>query len=210
MEPLHKQIRIRRAHRSVATKLEREAIQLLSEAEETGGDDRISRLETITELLNSKLKELKVFDGLIIDLLEDEEKIDSDVAEANEYEFRICNAIRRVKRKLHPPSPVTPTTSTRIRRQLPTTPPSARVPSPVTPLNPSSEEQNGNGNISVTCWVLSNSFIVITVLYVVCLSHLFVDCVLKSLVCRYSCSCSCCVREVLCCVVSEHSFRSMC
>ena len=27
----------------------------------------------------------------------------------------------------------------------------------------------------VACWVLSNSFIVIMVLYVVCLSHLFVD-----------------------------------
>ena len=156
MDPLHKQIRIRRAHRSVATKLEREAIQLLSEAEEPGGDDRICRLETITELLDSKLKELKVFDGLIIDLLEDEEKIDSDVAEANEYEFRICNAIRRIKRKLHPPSPVTPTTSTRIRRQLPTTPPSARVPSSVTPLNPSSEEQSGNGYISFQSASLSH------------------------------------------------------
>ena len=33
-----------------------------------------------------------------------------------------------------------------------------------------------NGKIRVvTCWVLSNSFIVIMVLYVVCLSHLFVD-----------------------------------
>ena len=74
-EPLHNQIRIRRAHRSMATKLEREAIQLLSKAEEPGGDDRICRLETITELLDSKLKELKVFDGLTSDLLEDKEKL---------------------------------------------------------------------------------------------------------------------------------------
>ena len=59
----------------MATKVEGEASQLLSKAEEPGGDDRICRLDTITELLDSKLKELKVFDGLTIDLLEDEEKV---------------------------------------------------------------------------------------------------------------------------------------
>eukprot|EP00795_Rhopilema_esculentum_P003568 gene3568-9568_t len=154
MESLHKLIKIRGANRSVATKLEREALELLSEPGEPRDDERICRLETILELLDSKLKELKLFDGQIIDVLEEEEKIDSEVTEANEYEFRISNAIRKIKRKLHPPNPFSPATSTRIRRQLPTTPPSVRrlsllTTTPITPANPSSDEHDGNGNNSL-------------------------------------------------------------
>eukprot|EP00795_Rhopilema_esculentum_P012833 gene12833-3574_t len=99
-------------------------------------------------------EELKLFDGQIIDVLEEEEKIDSEVTGANEYEFRISNAIRKIKRKLHPPNPFSPATSTRIRRQLPTTPPSVRrlsllTTTPLTPANPSSDEHDGNGNNSL-------------------------------------------------------------
>eukprot|EP00795_Rhopilema_esculentum_P016499 gene16499-7917_t len=162
MESLHKLIKIRGANRSVATKLEREALELLSEPGEPRDDERICRLETILELLDSKLKELKLFDGQIIDVLEEEEKIDSEVTEANEYEFRISNAIRKIKRKLHPPNPFSPATSTRIRRQLPTTPPSVRRLSllrttPITPANPSSDEHDGNGNNSLQSGSSSSS-----------------------------------------------------
>ncbi|XP_065051274.1 uncharacterized protein LOC135680947 [Rhopilema esculentum] len=162
MESLHKLIKIRGANRSVATKLEREALELLSEPGEPRDDERICRLETILELLDSKLKELKLFDGQIIDVLEEEEKIDSEVTGANEYEFRISNAIRKIKRKLHPPNPFSPATSTRIRRQLPTTPPSVRrlsllTTTPLTPANPSSDEHDGNGNNSLQSGSSSSS-----------------------------------------------------
>ena len=62
MESIHKLIKIRGANRSMATKLEQEALELLSEPGEPQDDERICRLETILELLDSKLKELKLFD----------------------------------------------------------------------------------------------------------------------------------------------------
>lgn len=54
------------------TRLEREALQLLSEDGDPGDDDRIWRLEKIVEALDSRLKELKLFDEQVIDVQDDE------------------------------------------------------------------------------------------------------------------------------------------
>ena len=90
---MYKLKQVRGAHRSVATRLECEAIELVEgEACEDGDDARICWLETIEESLTTKLNELQKFDDQIIEIIKDDE-IEDEILTANEYKIRISNAI---------------------------------------------------------------------------------------------------------------------
>ena len=120
MESIHKPKQVRGAYRSVATRLEREAIELVEgEACEDGDDARICRLETIEESLTTKLNELQKFDDQIIEIIKDDE-IEDEILTANEYKIRISNVIRRIKRwqRKGEVSSTPAISSSRIRRQL--------------------------------------------------------------------------------------------
>ena len=107
-EALAKKKRIRAGHKAYATKTIRQFEDIL--ASETPDKERLSLLRLT---LNEKLETIKVLVSKVIDLIEDDEALASEIDQADDYKESIFNALIRIDRivKASPTrgSPTSPT-----------------------------------------------------------------------------------------------------